>query len=111
MKDPHGEPTDVELIDLSKRLSFDWQFLGLRLGVDQDKIKLIHRNNNEYPNPNLKAHAMLMMWKDKDESFTNWTLATALREEELGRLAKKFSFQVNNWCSVTYNKNTTRTIR
>ena len=92
MKDPYGEPTDVELIDLSKKLSFDWQFLGVRLGVDQDKINIILRNNNEYPSPDLKAHAVLMMWKDEDESFTNGKLAKALREEGLGRLAKTFRF-------------------
>ena len=90
MKDPSGEPTDVELTDLSKKLSLNWQSLGVRLGVDQDKINIILRNNNEYPSPDLKAHAVLMMWKDEDESFTNGKLAKALREEGLGRLAKKF---------------------
>ena len=92
MKDPSGEPTDVELTDLSKKLSLNWQSLGVRLGVDQDKINIILRNNNEYPSPDLKAHAVLMMWKDEDESFTNGKLAKALREEGLGRLAKKFRF-------------------
>ena len=88
-KDPDGEPTDVELTDLSKKLSCNWQSLGARLGVDQDKIKIILRNN-EYPSPDLKAHAVLIAWKDEDESFTNGKLAKALREEGLGRLAKKF---------------------
>ena len=90
MKDLKGEPTDVELTDLSKKLSFNWQSLGTRLGVDQDKIKTILRSNNEYPSPDLKAYAMLMQWKDEDESFTIRKLAEALREEGLGRLAKKF---------------------
>ena len=89
MKDPYGEPTDVELTDLSKKLSFNWQSLGTRLGVDQNKINVILRNN-EYPSPDLKAHAMLMQWKDEDESFTYGKLVQALREEGLGRLAKKF---------------------
>ena len=89
MKDPDGEPTDVELLDLSNKLSFNWQSLGTRLGVDQDKINVILRNN-EYPSPDLKAHAVLMQWKDEDESFTYGKLAKSLREEELGRLAKQF---------------------
>ena len=74
-------------LTFSKKLSFDWQSLGTRLGVDQDKIQVILRNN-EYPSPDLKAHAMLMAWKD--ESFTYEKLVQALREEGLGRLAKKF---------------------
>ena len=90
MKDPDGEPTDVELLDLSYKLSSNWQSLGTRLGVDQDKIKTILRSNNEYPSPDLKAYAMLIAWKDEDESFTNGKLAKALREEKLGRLAKQF---------------------
>ena len=57
--------------------------------MDQDKIKVILRNN-EYPSPDLMAHAMLMQWKDENESFTIGKLAEALREEGLGRLAKKF---------------------
>ena len=89
MKDPNGEPTDVDFINLSKEESFNWQSLGTRLGVDQDKIKIILRNN-EYPSPDLKTHAMLMAWKDEDESFTNGKLVQTLREEGLGRLAKKF---------------------
>ena len=89
MKDPNGEPADVELTDLSKKLIFNWQSLGTRLGMDQDKIKIILRNN-EYPSPDLKAHAMLMAWKYEDESFTYGKLVQALREEGLGRLAKKF---------------------
>ena len=90
MKDPDGEPTDVELLDLSNKLSFNWQSLGTRLGVDQDKIKTILRNNNEYPSPDLKAYAVLMTWKDKYESFTYGKLVQALLQEGLGRLAKKF---------------------
>ena len=57
--------------------------------MDQDKIKIILRNN-EYPSPDLKAHAMLMAWKDEGISFTNGKLVQALREEGLGRLAKQF---------------------
>ena len=89
MKDPNGEPSDVELLDLSKKLSFNWQSLGTRLGMDQDKIKIILRNN-EYPSPDLMAYEMLMQWKDEDESFTIGKLAEALRQEGLGRLANKF---------------------
>ena len=89
MKDPNGEPTDVELTDLSKKLSSNWPSLGTRLGVDQDEIKTI-LTNNLYPSPDQKAHAMLMVWRDEDESFTYEKLAEALREEGLGRLAKKF---------------------
>ena len=89
MIDPYGEPSDVELTDLSKKLSSNWQSLGTRLGVAQDKINII-LTNNLYASPDLKAHAMLMAWKDEDESFTNGKLAEALREEGLGRLAKKF---------------------
>ena len=106
MKDPKGEPTDVELTDLSKELSCNWQSLGTRLGVDQGKIRGILRNNNEFPSPEQKAYAVLMAWKDGDESFTNGKLAEVLRREGLGRLAKIFcSSEVNNWCSVNYIKN------
>ena len=90
MEHLNGEPTDVELVDLSKKLSSNWQSLGPRLGVDQDKIKSILRNNNEYPSPELKAQAVLMAWKDGGISFTNGKLVEALLREGLGRLAKKF---------------------
>ena len=89
MKHLNGEPTDVELIDLSNKLSCNWQSLGPRLGVDQDKMKSILRNN-EYPSPELKAQAVLMAWKDGGISFTNGKLVEALLREGLGRLAKKF---------------------
>ena len=98
MNDPYGEPTDVKLIDLSKKLINHWQLLGGRLGVDQDEIQNILRNENHFPTHNLKAHAMLLKWKDTGISpFTYGNLAEALREEGLGRLAEEFcSSQVNN---------------
>ena len=89
-EDSDGEPTDLELTDLSKKLGFNWQSLGVRLGVDHDKINVILRNNIEYPSPDQKAHAMLMKWKNEDESFTIGELAEALRQEGLGRLANEF---------------------
>ena len=74
--------------------------------MGQDKINSIIRNDSHFPTHELKAHAVLMAWKDGGISFTNGKLVQAFQEEGLGRLAKKFSSQVNIWCSVTYNKNT-----
>ena len=98
MNDPYGEPTDVELIDLSKKLIYRWQRLGPRLGVSQDDINVILRNDRDFPTHDLKAHAMLMAWKDGGISpFTYGKLAEALRGEGLGRLAEQFySSEVNN---------------
>ena len=47
MEDPSGEPTNVELTDLSKKLIYRWQRLGPRLGVNQDYINVILRNHVE----------------------------------------------------------------
>ena len=106
MNDPNVEPTDVELIDLSKKLINRWQRLGPRLGVSQDDINVILRNDKYFPTHDIKAHAMLLEWKDRGIPFTYGNLAEALRGEGLGRLAEQFfSSQVNIWCSVTYNKN------
>ena len=97
MKDPNGEPTNVELIDLSKKLINHWQRLGPRLGVNQDYINAILRNDRDFPTHDLKAHAMLLEWKDRGISFTYGKLAEALRGEGLVRLAEQFySSEVNN---------------
>ena len=97
MKDPYGKPTDVELIDLSKKLINHWQSLGPRLGVSQDDINVIHRNDSDFPTHDLKAHATLLEWKSRGISFTYGKLAEALRGEGLRRLAEQFySSEVNN---------------
>ena len=98
MNDPSGEPTDVELTDLSKKLIHRWQRLGTRLGVNQDDINVILRNDKDFPTYDLKAHAMLMVWEDRGISpFTYGKLAEALRGERLVRLAEQFySSEVNN---------------
>ena len=98
MNDPYGEPTDVELIDLSKKLINRWQRLGPRLGVSQDDINVILRNDRDFPTHDLKAHAMLMEWQNRGiPPFTYGKLAEALRGERLGRLAEQFySSEVNN---------------
>ena len=90
MKDPNGEPTAVELLDLSSGLINHWQRLGLRLDVKQSSIDIILRNDKDFHTHDLKAHAMLQVWKDGGTSFTNGKLAEALREEGLVRLAMKF---------------------
>ena len=98
MNDPSGEPTDVDLLNLSKKLIYRWQRLGPRLGVNQDDINVILRNDKDFPTHDLKAHAMLMEWQNRGiPPFTYGKLAEALREEGLGRLADQFYFsQVNN---------------
>ena len=98
MNDPYGEPTDVELIDLSKKLINRWQRLGPRLGVSQDDINVILRNDRDFPTHDLKAHAMLMEWQNRGiPPFTYGKLAEALRGEGSGRLAEQFySSEVNN---------------
>ena len=63
-------------------------------------MDIILRNNNEHPGHDQKAHAMLTKWKQNGISFTYGKLVKALQEEKLGRLAKEFSSQVNNWCGV-----------
>ena len=98
MNDPNGEPSNVELIDLSKKVINRWQRLGPRLDVSQDDIDVILRNDRDFPTHDLKAHAMLMAWKDGGISpFTYGKLAEALRGEGFGRLAEEiYSPQVNN---------------
>ena len=96
MNDPYGKPTDVELTDLSKKLINHWQHLGRRLGMDQDVIALIHKNDKDFPTHDLKAHAMLMECRGIPP-FTYGKLAEVLRGEGLGRLAEQFySSEVNN---------------
>ena len=92
MKDPNGKPTNVELIDLSKKLIHRWQRLGPRLGVDQEDINVILTNDKYFPTHDLKAHAMLLEWKDRGIPFTYGKLAEALRGEGLGPLAEQFRF-------------------
>ena len=97
MNDPNVEPTNVELINLSKKLINRWQRLGPRLGVNQDDINVILRNDKDFPTHDLKAHAMLLEWKVGGIPFTYGKLAEALREEGLHRLAEEiYSSQVNN---------------
>ena len=90
MKGPSGEPTNMELINLSRKLIFSWQQLGLRLGMNRDDIDCILRNDKYLPTHDQKAHAMLIKWKDRGKPFTYGKLAEALREEGLHRLAKQF---------------------
>ena len=90
MRDTNGEPTDIELTNLSKKLIFRWQRLGTRLGVSQEDIHVILRNDKDFPTHDLKARAMLLEWEDRGIPFTCRKLAEALREEGLGRLAKQF---------------------
>ena len=98
MNDPNGEPSNVELIDLSKKVINRWQRLGPRLDVSQDDIDVILRNDRDFPTHDLKAHAMLMEWQNRGiPPFTYGKLAEALRGEGLGRLAEQFySSEVNN---------------
>ena len=67
--------------------------------MEQHEINIILRSK-EHPSPEQEAHAMLMKWKENDISFTYGKLVEALQEEGLGRLARQFSSQVNNWCDV-----------
>ena len=73
--------------------------MGIRLGLKQHEIDNILRSN-EHPAPNEMAYAMLMKWREHDESFTCGKMVEALQGEGLGRLAREFSSQVNNWCGV-----------
>ena len=91
MRDPNGEPTDVELVDLSTKLVNRWQRLGPRLGVSLCYINVILRNDRDFPTHDLKAQAMLLQWKARGISpFTYRKLAEALRGEGLHRLAEQF---------------------
>ena len=73
--------------------------MGIRLGLKQHEIDNILRSN-EHPAPNEMAYAMLMKWRQHDESFTYRKMVEALQEERLHRLAREFSSQVNNWCGI-----------
>ena len=97
--DADNGPNDIELDDLSKGITSDWESLGIKLGVEQHELDIILRSN-EHRSPDRKAHALLMKWKLHDKCFTYWKLVEVLHKVGLGRLARQFSSQVNNWCGV-----------
>jgi len=85
-----GNPTDDELVDLSKQIGDNWKSLAGRLGFTRAEITAFHKENEKYAE---KAEAMLLKWQEnKGDDATYQALYDALCHKFVGSkaLAEKF---------------------
>jgi len=85
-----GNPTDDELVDLSKQIGNNWKPLASRLEFTRAETTAFHKENEKYAE---KAEAMLLKWQEKKgEDATYQALYDALCHKFVGNkaLAEKF---------------------
>ena len=87
-----GKPDDRELDELARKICSQWQELGLRLDISQDKLDEIDANEKR------KACRMLLHWRNTTASTTLYhDLYYALCHHRVGlnNVAKEFCGKVN----------------
>ncbi|KAJ8019380.1 Receptor-interacting serine/threonine-protein kinase 1 [Holothuria leucospilota] len=85
---------DKDLLDLSKRIAAEWEFVARYLTIEEAQINIFKK---DYDHTRERIYQMLLFWKkEKGNGATYRVLTQALRQSERNDLADDLSLRQGN---------------